>query len=215
LVFLLIPAVIAGIILIYITGLRSAILSILVAGLTYLIYSIVKRKLLKHHYIALAAVIISASALIFMADYYLPGEIRTPVRIDNMLNYENFNFGGEEGLQVRVKSAELAWEMFLNSPVIGNGYGSFKGYNNIKWATDQKYPHNIILEILSELGIVGLLFFSYIFYSIIHAITHSSIHKSAILTLFLFAFTLALFSKDLSSQSLIWIFLAVVGEQKK
>lgn len=229
LVFLLMPSVIAGIILIYITGLRSAILGILIAGLIYLVYCFVKGSFLKHHYTALTALIIFISILIFSADYYLPGEIRTPVRINNMLNYENFGFGGEEGLQVRVKSAQLAWEMFLNSPLIGNGYGSFKGYNDIKWSFDQKYPHNIILEILAEFGIIGFFFFGYLFYSIIHSIKpvmlnlpehihpimHSSIHKSAILTLFLFTFWLALFSKDLSSQSLIWIFLAAIGERKK
>jgi O-antigen ligase len=227
-VLLLIPAVTAGTILIYITGLRSAILGILLAGLTYLIYSIVKRRLLNYHHSALAAVIIFISILLFSTDCLMVAEVRTTVRIDNMLNYENFNFGGEEGLQIRVKSAELACEMFLNSPVIGNGYGSFKGYNNIKWASDQKYPHNIILEILAEFGIVGLFFFGYIFYSIIHSLFYltnrlESVQAAnfyflssrfSLLILFLFSFWLALFSKDLSTQSLIWIFLAVIGERK-
>lgn len=49
----------------------------------------------------------------------------------------------------------IAWQLFLNNPIFGAGFGSFGQKIN-----DQSlYPHNFILEILSEFGVVGLLIF--------------------------------------------------------
>lgn len=53
----------------------------------------------------------------------------------------------------RLGLVDVAVDMFKNNPLIGVGFG---GYNF--WGNYDAYPHNIILEILAEMGIVGLLF---------------------------------------------------------
>ena len=53
----------------------------------------------------------------------------------------------------RLGLVDVAVDMFKNNPLIGVGFG---GYN--LWGNYDAYPHNIILEILAEMGIVGLLF---------------------------------------------------------
>lgn len=45
-----------------------------------------------------------------------------------------------------------AKNMFLNHPIFGEGLGSFSYYSYLG------YPHNIFMEVLSELGLVGAIF---------------------------------------------------------
>ena len=55
---------------------------------------------------------------------------------------------------------ELSWEMIKEYPLLGTGLGGFKGYKNIEWTRVIEYPHNIILEMTAEGGVVGLLVLS-------------------------------------------------------
>ena len=65
-----------------------------------------------------------------------------------------------------------AFEIFKDSPIFGKGIRSFRyeceKYPDIKssYASSRcsTHPHNLFLEILSEVGIVGLIFFILIFY---------------------------------------------------
>lgn len=213
------PVVVLGFYLVYLTGLRSAILGVMLFSIIYAVYYLIKKRLFKYHYYALIIIITCSILLILITGVIIPYDVKTSGRIENLLQIENLYFGGEAGLQARISSAKIAWEMFLNNPLIGNGYGSFNGYNNIKWTLDQKYPHNIILEILSEFGIIGLLFFGYVFYKIIYSINHLSdgtgfATRLPLLILLFFSLWLAMFSKDLSTQSLLWIFLALIDKHK-
>ena len=47
---------------------------------------------------------------------------------------------------------QSAFDAFLSSPIIGNGVGSI-------WWTVGYYSHNIVLDLLAEVGIIGMLFF--------------------------------------------------------
>ena len=59
------------------------------------------------------------------------------------------------GENSRINLIKKAWEYFLKNPFFGNGLGSY-GY--LTYGFDIRlYPHNIIFEVLSELGIVGFL----------------------------------------------------------
>lgn len=44
---------------------------------------------------------------------------------------------------------------FLDSPIIGLGWGDFSTVSVLAWT--QKYPHNIFLEVAAELGVLGVL----------------------------------------------------------
>ena len=52
----------------------------------------------------------------------------------------------------RLPAYFFAFEMFKVSPLIGSGFGSF----GIFFGDAAQYPHNLILEILAEGGIIGL-----------------------------------------------------------
>ncbi len=59
-----------------------------------------------------------------------------------------------KSVELRQERFANAWRLWLSAPLIGAGAGSFAYY----YPADQLrvYPHNIILEILSELGLVGI-----------------------------------------------------------
>jgi len=133
-----------------------------------------------------------------------------------LVKIEDLGFGDDAAILTRVEAYKLSWQMFIEKPLTGYGFGSFNGYNNIEWTTIQKYPHNIILEILSELGIFGLSLFLLLCYSIIKKILNpqSPINNhqpvpmgSTIIILLVFSLWLAMFSKDISTQSFLWLFL--------
>ena len=71
-----------------------------------------------------------------------------------------------------------AWKIFLDNKVFGAGLKGFRFecYNNKKYNNDENiicssHPHNTVMQIISELGIVGILFylaaFSYVFWNLI------------------------------------------------
>lgn len=63
--------------------------------------------------------------------------------------------GGGSSAATRVSFFEAAWLQWMERPLFGNGVGSWP---LIALGLDVRgYPHNIILEVLSELGLVGLI----------------------------------------------------------
>ncbi|RKD98091.1 O-antigen ligase family protein [Halopiger aswanensis] len=62
-----------------------------------------------------------------------------------LLKLEGIGFS----LQRRLQLWSYAYDMWKESPIIGHGVGGF-------YAEHNAYPHNIILEILVEFGIIGL-----------------------------------------------------------
>jgi O-antigen ligase len=62
----------------------------------------------------------------------------------------------------RLDNAGVAVELFLDHPLFGAGIGSFAGYAvEIDEAGEKmRWPHNIVLEVLAEMGIFGFLLFS-------------------------------------------------------
>jgi len=146
-------------------------------------------------------------------------------RFDNMTAIDNLQFKGDPAIHSRLDAWELSWVIIKEHPFIGTGFGGFNGYNNIEWTKMIKYPHNIILEIVVEGGVVGLLvlcsLLAVVFKNIFHfERTVNTSHVShltfyfLLLTFFLFTLWLALFSKDLSSQAALWIGLAFYGFEK-
>ncbi|MCK5028114.1 MAG: O-antigen ligase family protein [Bacteroidales bacterium] len=70
--------------------------------------------------------------------------------IENPIGYLSGEGSGSIG--VRIDLSSIAFKSFIDSPIIGNGFGSF--IENSTYL--HKYPHNVYLELLSETGILGL-----------------------------------------------------------
>lgn len=52
---------------------------------------------------------------------------------------------------LRITEWQVAWNMFLEKPLLGHGPHSFSHYFYIPW------PHNLYLETLAEMGLIGFL----------------------------------------------------------
>jgi O-antigen ligase len=69
---------------------------------------------------------------------------------------ERFGLEGiQTGIMVRVEMIKVSLSGWASSPILGTGPGDFAvqmtGY------TMMRYPHNLILEVLNELGLIGLI----------------------------------------------------------
>lgn len=64
----------------------------------------------------------------------------------------------------RLSQFLMAWHKFLESPIVGHGYGSIEYLGN-------PYPHNVALELAAETGIIGILLFgSVLFFAFRNAV---------------------------------------------
>ena len=78
------------------------------------------------------------------------------------------------------KHYQIAWAMFLDKPINGHGYNSFKikcikyeeltNTNTGKFRGCSTHPHNAFLEILAEQGLIGFLILNIIIFYILNKI---------------------------------------------
>jgi len=135
-----------GLYITYLTGLRSALIGLSLCTIAAIIWNLYKKNLSKSHFYSMILILIVTAALI----YITPQGFSTQERLSNLAKVEDLDFGGDAPILTRLESYKISWQMFLEKPIIGYGFGSFNGYKNIEWTTIQKYPHNIILVILLE-----------------------------------------------------------------
>ncbi|MCF2132036.1 O-antigen ligase family protein [Strepomyces sp. STD 3.1] len=124
--------------------------------------------------------------------------------------------GGGTSAEGRLERYETAYEVWTNHPFFGTGIGSFPLHFSGLDAAG--YPHNIILEFLSELGLIGLLIFTlFILYPIYILIrkgkTTSVFLHSEILTVlfcFMFLFLNACTTGDINDNRLLLTFNSLI-----
>jgi len=84
-------------------------------------------------------------------------------------------------IEGRIRLFQEAWEMISEKPFLGYGIGSF---SYVTTGSDNRgYPHNIMLEIWSENGILALICFA-IFLLLIFYLSYKRRHKKFVLPLF-------------------------------
>lgn len=109
----------------------------------------------------------------------------------------------DQSINSRIEGYTVAWKMFEDSPVTGSGLGSFNGnHYGSEIGVVLKYPHNIFLEFFCELGLIGFGFLSLFIGTIIKKLCQA---KSELLVIFIYGIVLAMFSKDLGSNGLVWM----------
>lgn len=131
------------------TGARIALIALALMALFYILRS--KRKVLNF---AVATVL--ALALWFS----LPKQYQ-----DRYLTVKHYAEGGnlDDSNKLRLQIWDAGWRMFLDHPILGVGAGQFPtAYGTVyagKFHTAWMNPHNLLLQVTCELGLVGLFVF--------------------------------------------------------
>lgn len=117
----------------------------------------------------------------------------------------------DHNAQFREALAQTALDLFISSPVTGVGIGSFGYY--MTGEDGRLYPHNVFLEIGSELGLIGLFLFSVLFYIVLHhhftKETHGFIDNT-LLCMVLYTFINMLKAGDLTDNRAIYMFFGII-----
>ncbi len=120
-------------------------------------------------------------------------------------NIGNFN---DSAINARLNAYEVSWKNIKKHPILGVGLG---GFNNREVSGDIakiKYPHNLLIEIQLELGIGGTFFFAVLLGFMFWKAYKFSI---PLFVFFVFSFWLSMFSKDIATQTQLWIGLGLWG----
>lgn len=107
----------------------------------------------------------------------------------------------------RLDAWKIAWDIFIANPIAGIGLGGFNQYASFEITTMMKYPHNIFLEVLCELGLIG---FSLFILLLFQATKFSSAKNKVLLPLLIFLLFLSLFAKDIPSNAV--FFAVAIGQ---
>jgi O-antigen ligase len=121
--------------------------------------------------------------------------------------------GADTSSQARAMVMEVAWQLFTTSPVIGRGTGSVSAFGA---GQEQFYPHNILLELAAETGLLGVGFFLGIVGMVLWRLL-SKLGADAsqgplwltLLAMLLFALLSAMVSGDLSDGRNMWLFAGI------
>lgn len=131
-------------------------------------------------------------------------------RVFNTLRIRFENFEGVD--YARMIRYDTALDMFYSSPLIGNGVGSFSIY--FEGVDLRSYPHNLFLEVLSELGLVGLLnillLISLSVFSVYFSKKKSwNVANITVISLTIFFLLNAMVSGDINDNRLFFVFLTL------
>lgn len=80
-------------------------------------------------------------------------------RMSSIVNEDKDETGSREARRVLL---EQAWQIFLEHPVTGVGAGQFMNYGEPGRAEKWRVTHNAVLEVASELGMIGLVPFIFL-----------------------------------------------------
>jgi O-antigen ligase len=140
------------IIMAYFTGSRQAILGILLC-----IFFYITLYLLKAAFNSKIKILLKAAFFLVIMSLYFPTFIIKSFANSLTWNRLSLLFEEDKGESVssRMEMLGFAWDMFKEKPIFGWGTGSFAD----EYSYIMRYPHNLILEIFSELGMIGILIF--------------------------------------------------------
>jgi O-antigen ligase len=115
--------------------------------------------------------------------------------------------------QARLLVMEVAWHLFTTNPVIGRGTGSVSAFGA---GQEQVYPHNILLELAAETGLVGLGLYLIVVGMVLWRLLADLSRKPGqehlfltLLAMLLFTLLNAMVSGDLSDNRDMWLFAGI------
>jgi O-antigen ligase len=124
----------------------------------------------------------------------------------------SFISGSDTQGEDRIALWHAAWRVFGDHPVLGLGTGGFGSLSNL-----YDYPHNLVLEVAAELGVVGLLLLAAIVWTggaQAHRAWRGSdrpVEAGFALALLAYALLNAMFSGDIAGNGQIWLAVGLGG----
>ena len=159
---ILIAAFIACFILGFYSGTRTAFFGFLIVFVLYLLfYSYINRKKLYPIAIGCLLIITFLALMPNMSQLLKLEHTKTLKQFSNLVSYltsddPTFNIN-----ILRIQIWKIALNEFKENPILGSGVGISYHVKNLN--KDFVHPHNIILELLSETGVVGFIAFVILF----------------------------------------------------
>ena len=185
-----------------ISGHKASIIGVLVTAIILIVYKSYKYSL-KNEAVYTAGIALTLSVLVMIVFYGNNESARraaTIVEPDKLIT--------EGGVAVRLDLWEKAIEAGNENIILGTGLGGFRSEKYLgKDLLDLKYPHNLLLEIYAELGIVMSLI---IIFTLIKVFIKSFKLGAEIFLLSLYFLWLSLFSKDIATNTQVWFFLILI-----
>lgn len=121
--------------------------------------------------------------------------------------------GGSGGTSITAREDlyEIAWSMFVANPLLGGGTGSFAAYTATLVGFEQfHYPHNNLLQIAAEFGVVGAsIFVAIVLLALLRQVPQTPAWTS-VKVLLAFSLTISLTSGDIYGDRLLWGLIVLV-----
>jgi len=124
--------------------------------------------------------------------------------IEQISKGENIKDGS---LTTRINAYKIAWSKGWERPTLGHGLGTFQ-FAGGDFTKAMKYPHNIFLEFFYEFGLIGVLFFIYFLSLTLRYLLRTNFW---IISIYFTYFWFSLFSKDITSNVLLFSAFAFIG----
>jgi len=182
------------------SGLRGAWISVIISTIFFLLNQ--DTNVIKNYAFRIVLVIpIIVLIILIQPKYYQNIE----KRIANLKSIvvANSNFDGS--INARMQAYEVSYNMFLDKPFTGRGIGGFNiVYKNKKLPQAIEYPHNMLVEVLVELGLVGFSLLMLLFW-----LTAKKIKRinGVLYLIFLNGFILSLFSGNIADQKILFVLI--------
>jgi O-antigen ligase len=190
------------------SGSRGPLLAFLVA-LAFGVFGRVRNgRPLSRRDAGLAALAVAALVGLIVAVSRLPGESIARLLLLGGLVGPG---GAGSSIDTRVDLYSLAVRMFMDSPFIGNGTGSFSAYTTTHAGFELfTYPHNDLLQFAAELGFMGAaMFMALIGIGLLRRIPETSAWSTTRILL-VFMLVLAMTSGDIYGDRLMWGLLMLI-----
>ncbi len=180
---------------------RILIYSFIILFISYFISYLIKYKKLNYLYTKILGIILISFIIVYM----FPNKFNSSIERYNVAqSISKEIISNDYSLGPRVRAYKTSIKSISDNPVFGIGLG---GYNAITESKiSMKYPHNIILEVAVELGLVGLFMFLFILIKQFKNLFKLNLDLFAIACLYLIV---SLTGGDLSSHKILYLLLFI------
>jgi len=188
-----------------VSGGRAPLILLIITILIFLVFqvSIYKTKLVYNKFLPVIIIfLVSLITIFFKTNLTIFETFKT------RLQFLSTQSGGGDSASGRIERFKTSYSMFKDSPILGKGIDSFSIYFN----SPNDYPHNIFLEIASELGIIGIfLLLLIILYSLYNLLVSQKQYKYnkllywEVLLIFIYTFLNANISGDIIGNRILFV----------